>query len=73
MRHTTHVIFSMLFITTIAEFVPFFTTLIPYGYALTIAMFSTLLPDIDHPHSYISKSYWGIFSEVISTTTPHRG
>lgn len=49
MRRTTHVIFSMLFITTIAEFLPFFNTLIPYGYALTIAMFSTLLPDIDHP------------------------
>lgn len=73
MRHTTHVIFSMLFITAIAEFIPSFTEFIPYSYALTISMFSTLLPDIDHSHSYISKSYWGVFSGAILKTTHHRG
>ncbi|MHC1629697.1 MAG: metal-dependent hydrolase [Methanoculleaceae archaeon] len=73
MRHTTHVIFSMFFITAVAEAAPPLLDLVPYGYALAIAMFATLLPDIDHPHSYISRSYWGVFTPIVMRTTHHRG
>jgi|Deesub1362B_J571_1020462.scaffolds.fasta_scaffold00743_14 inner membrane protein len=73
MRHTTHVTFSMFFITGLYEVFPQLFSITPYQYAFVIAIFATLVPDIDHPHSYISRSYWGVFTPAILKTTHHRG
>ncbi len=73
MRHTTHVLFAIVIITAIYELLPPLKGFIPYPYALLAAMFGSLFPDIDHPHSYISRGYWEFLSRVVTATTEHRG
>ena len=73
MRHITHITFSV-FLSILVYFVfPSLNNHIYSIYWFTIAGFAALVPDIDHPHSYISKGYWEPLSTAIRRTSPHRG
>jgi len=72
MRHITHILFSILIIVGIYEMYPSLKLYIPFVYATVLAPIGALVPDLDHPHSYISQN-WKFLSVVIRKTTPHRG
>jgi len=73
MRGSTHILFSFFVITLVYELIPTLGSFIPFAYTLSISLFGSITPDIDHPSSYVSRGNLKSFSVVISTSTPHRG
>ncbi|MCS7121732.1 MAG: metal-dependent hydrolase [Archaeoglobaceae archaeon] len=74
MMYSTHVIFAWLL--TVLGFKTNSLDIslnLDIIYAFVAVTFGSLLPDIDHPRSLISKSYWFSISKFISKTTRHRG
>lgn len=73
MRHNTHMLFSFFMLLGIYELFPVLNRYDPFIYALVLALFGSIFPDIDHPRSLISRGYWSILSVAIQKTTRHRG
>ncbi|MEM0332025.1 MAG: metal-dependent hydrolase [Archaeoglobaceae archaeon] len=70
MRHTTHILFGTLFAIPIVSYL----SLDPAkaSFIIFTALIGSLLPDVDHPKSYINRKSWGIFYRVVLQST-HRG
>ena len=66
-------LFSFFMILGIYELFPILNKYDPFIYALILALFGSIFPDIDHPRAYISRGYWSILSAAIRKTTGHRG
>jgi len=73
MRHNTHMVFSLFMLVGIYELFPILNRYDPFVYALILALFGSVFPDIDHPRSLISRGYWSVLSTAIRKTTGHRG
>ncbi len=73
MRHNTHIVFSLFFLFGLYELFPILNDIDPIVFAIPLAIIGALFPDIDHPHSFISRGYWSILSTIIRKTTTHRG
>ncbi len=73
MRHPTHVTFSVFLSIFVYFLFPSLNDYILSVYWFIIAGFAALVPDLDHPHAYISKGNWEFLSTAIRKTSPHRG
>jgi inner membrane protein len=75
MIYTTHILFSctlmILLMSRVEIFQDILQNISPLQ-ALFIASFGSLIPDIDHPGSYISKKSWRLFS-LSGSFQRHRG
>jgi len=60
-------------LTVIYELFPVLNRIDPFPYAVFLAIFGSLFPDIDHPRAYISRGYWSVLSTIVRKTTEHRG
>lgn len=73
MIHSTHILFGIFLILASYQGVPSLKAYIPFAYAMTITSIGALVPDLDHPNSYISKGNWKLVSLTVRKTTTHRG
>ncbi len=73
MMHTTHIVFSILITMLLYIAMPNLKSYSSPVLAYILAGFSATLPDIDHPKSFISRSYFLPISKIVEATTRHRG
>lgn len=73
MIHSTHALFGIFLVTVLYEAFPSLGNHIPFVNALVVAAVAALVPDLDHPHGYLSRGNWAIVSIAIRKTTRHRG
>jgi inner membrane protein len=73
MIHSTHMLFGVFLILALYEGIPSLKTYAPFVFAMIIAPFGALVPDLDHPKGYMSRGSWEVVSLAVRKTTTHRG
>lgn len=72
MRGNTHVTFAVFLAVLIYFLFPGLNSHLSFAYFALIAGIASLVPDIDHPHSILSKGNLEFLSIAVRTATPHR-
>lgn len=71
MIYTTHILFASILTLLIIGKLPISLSVEPLQ-AIFIASLGSLIPDVDHPSSYINKKFWRLFS-LSGGFNSHRG